>query len=98
MIPVSQPIRQSNVLLLSTVLGQQTFVQRKEHKSRVLLTSKLNSLGQRGLARRTDTSRAVATTTEAPPRSVSGDQSVREGSYESPLVQLQVRGHLSMLF
>ena len=98
MTPVSQPNRQSNVLLSSAVLGQQASVQRKESNSRVPHTSKLSSYGQRGSARRTDVSRAVIATTEAPARSASGDQSVREGSYESPLVQLQVRCHDSMLF
>lgn len=89
MIPVSQTNPQSNVLLSSTVLGQQASVQRKENFNRVPNASKLSSPRQRGSARRSDVSRAVATT-EAPARPASGDQAVREGSYESPLVQLQV--------
>lgn len=89
MIPVSQTNPQSNVLLSSTVSGQQASVHRKEHFNRIPNASKLSSPRQKGSARRSDVSRAVATT-EAPARPASGDQLVREGSYESPLVQLQV--------
>lgn len=97
MIPVRQANRQSNVLLSSTTLGQQASVQRKEHNSRIPHLSKLSHPGQRRSVRRTDVSKAVATTTEAPTRSAFSDQSVREGSYESALVQLQVGYHTSML-
>ncbi|KAL3158840.1 hypothetical protein ABBQ32_011564 [Trebouxia sp. C0010 RCD-2024] len=89
MIPVSQTNLQSNVLFASNVLGQHTLVQRERGNIPVSSASQFCSTRLRGSSKRFDITRAVATTTEAPAREAFGDQFVREGSYESPLVELQ---------
>ena len=90
MIPDCQANRQSNILLNSRVLIQPAFPHCKAlngHQSEASTPGKRKS---RRLRNRSDVPTAVATT-EAPARPTLADQFVREGSYESPLVQLQVR-------